>query len=228
MSEEQEQQAEGMELDEMEVDGSSSRAQRKVELDLDDAPFLDWSEDEEGGEDADQVGMEEEGPDEGEEEERDPSASRRRWALLGSLSGLLLLGAALAILWMVRGPDLKTKQPSPSVGQASQEAVQEQLPQEKELDFRPFWVEYAQKDRLRYLHFEFALGLESSQLAWEIKRKVPLLRDAIYYYLKNKGLAFLSEKANVEKLKEDLRGVINQNVSQGRIKDILIQTYVVE
>ncbi|MFW6216550.1 MAG: hypothetical protein ACOC3Y_01850, partial [Desulfohalobiaceae bacterium] len=35
-----------VQLDEQEVDASASRAAQKVELDLDDAPFLEWEEDE--------------------------------------------------------------------------------------------------------------------------------------------------------------------------------------
>ena len=221
------QEAEDMQLDEMEVDPKSSRAQKKVELDLDDAPFLDWSGDDEEAEETDPDASEEE--EAGEREDDRSAPSRRKWVLLGSVSGLLLLGSALALIWMAKSPESTVKSASRMQGGAAPETQGEKQQAEgKKLDLRPFWVEYKQGDRLRYLHFEFALGLEQAGLAWEVKRKIPLLRDGVFYYLKNKGLAFLSEKENVRHLKEDLRGVINQSLSQGQIKDILIQEYVVE
>ncbi len=235
MSEESESQAgsssreaEDMQLDEMEVDPKSSRAQKKVELDLDDAPFLDWSEDdEEEAEETDPEAWKEE--EAGEQDDERSALSRRKWVLLGSVSGLLLLGLALVLIWMAKSPESTSKSASRMQGRAASETRGEKQQAEgKKLDLRPFWVEYKQGDRLRYLHFEFALGLDQAGLAWEVKRKIPLLRDGVFYYLKNKGLAFLSEKENVQQLKEDLRGVLNQNLSQGQIKDILIQRYVVE
>lgn len=61
-----------------------------------------------------------------------------------------------------------------------------------------------------------------------MRQKTTILRDAIYYYLRNKDLTYLSDKNNVEALKQDLLSVMNQYLSQDRLDDVLIDQYLVK
>lgn len=92
----------------------------------------------------------------------------------------------------------------------------------------PFWVEQKDKDnKTRFLIARFAMTTTSEVLVAEYGRKTLILRDAVYYYLKNKDLRFLTDKKNAEKLKEDLLMVINQYMVEGEFDEILLEEYLV-
>jgi len=61
-----------------------------------------------------------------------------------------------------------------------------------------------------------------------MRQKMTVLRDAVFYYLRNKNLTFLSDKSNVDELKEDLLSVINQFLSSAQLERLLIEQYVVK
>jgi len=208
-------------------EGQDSGAQ-KVELDLDDAPFLQWEQEEQAD-----SGQEAAAPDHrasgAESGDRQQSASpwwKRRTVLLliGGLVGVLVLAVlAWMVLWR-QAPEPVAVKPEKTVKTQSTEPA----PTMEKIHFEPFWVEYETESGFRHLHFEFALNSRQEKLGWEIDRKRFVIRDAIYYYLKNKKLSSLLNKGNVSGLKKDLASVVNQYLSNGRIQSILIQDYVVD
>lgn len=201
---------------------------QKVELDLDDAPFLQWEEEEqaEGEQETESLDQGASGTESGDRQVSAAPWWKRRAVLLliGGLAGLVVLAVlGWAVLWR-QAPEPVEAKPEKKVSTATTE----QTSTIEEISFEPFWVEYETSSGFRYLHFEFALNSRHDKLGWEIDRKRFVIRDAIYYYLKNKKLSFLSDKSNVSGLKKDLASVINQYLSNGKVHSILIQDYVVD
>ena len=96
------------------------------------------------------------------------------------------------------------------------------------LRMEPFWIEQRDnKNHTRFLVARFALTTKDERVVAEYGRKTLILRDAVYFYLKNKDLQFLSDKKNADKLKKDLLMVINQYIVAGEFDEILFEKYLV-
>ena len=210
----------------------SSKAAQKVELDLDDAPFLE-DEDEEDD-------IPEEEPEELEALEEEPVEKKSKTKLfifIGIGVIILLLSVILVKLFF-----FDSAPPPPPEEPAVEETMEEipmEIPEETPppppeepgvtlLRMDPFWIEQKDKDsRTRFLIARFALTTTDPQVVAEYGRKNLILRDAVYFYLKNKDLHFLSDEKNVEKLKKDLLMVINQYIVAGEFEKILFEEYLV-
>lgn len=205
----------------------------KVELDLEDAPFLEDEEEEEeeaatGEETYDDLGKQ--------PKKFDIKAllNDRRFQI-GAGAGLLVLLLALIFLWPEQKPppDIAIDMPdSLTVSEQNATNATQQIIQEKEefiVGFEPFWVEHEEEDgTVRFLYCKFAAPAPSEKLAWEIRHKKVVLRDAIFYYLRNKDLTFLADKNNAEQLKQDLLSVVNQYLGNAQLETILIEEYLVK
>ncbi len=197
----------------------------KVELDLDDAPFLE-EEDEEEEEEAPEPAAQPEEP------EKKPKAGaaallKDKRVLAGIGGGVLLVAILLVVLlW----PSAEPLPPPPPPMPEPEQPVQPKEPEKPEfiVKMEPFWIEYQTDDgKIRLLKCSFATATDNEKLSWEIQTKTLVLRDAIYYYLRNKDLVFLSDKKNEEILKKELLSVMNQYLSTERLTTLLIQEYLV-
>lgn len=219
------------ELDTDELTSNLPKDQQKVELDLEDAPFLEEEdEEEEEEEEEEETPLEEPGPSDGA-----AAWYRRKQIIIPAAAGLVILLAVAA--WFLLGPSGEPpvaevpEQPEPVEGQ---EPVPPPPPVEQEVqDFMvtldPFWVEQRDEDgTVRFLVCQFTTVTQDEKLSFEITQKTTILRDAVYYYLKNKDLTYLSDKTNVEALKSDLMSVMNQYLSGGRLETILVDQYLVK
>lgn len=204
---------------------------RKVELDLDDAPFLEDEEDE-------PEDFEPEGEDETPALESAPKTDGAPWyknkLLIVGLVIILLLVAILLKLFLFPG---EAPPPEPA-GEPAQVEEQQAAPQpepkpeqppETILRMEPFWVEQRDaEDNVRFLVIRLALSTTSAMLARDLQRETLLVRNAIYYYLKNKDLNYLTDKKNAEALKKELLTVINQYMSSGAFETLLFEQYLVK
>lgn len=198
--------------------------QDKVELDLDDAPFLEDEEEEEA---------EEEAPPPPQEIEAKPKLDlkallRDRRVQIGLGGGLFLLLAL--ILTLLFWPE-KEELPPPTLPEVAPAPLEEEaaLPPEHIVAFKPFWVEHVDEDgNVRLLYFKFSALTTNEKLAWELTHKTLVLRDAVFYYLKNKDLRFLADKSQARQLKTDLLGVINQYLNVDQVEELLIEEYLVK
>ncbi|GFM35261.1 flagellar basal body-associated FliL family protein [Desulfovibrio subterraneus] len=211
--------------------GGHAPADDKVELDLEDAPFLEDDEEEEAPPPLaapEPVSLEP-------ASEKKPNALK---ALLGNKKIVISLagvGVLLLILvaWLVLKPAPRPElPPEPQVMTIQPDQAPEPEPQKPDsfvVSWEPFWVEMKDAEgHIRFLVCKFAAPTENEKLSWEAGTKKTVLRDAIFYYLRNKDLIFLSDKTNVDVLKADLLAVINQYMNNGQFEDLLIENYLVK
>jgi len=201
---------------------------QKVELDLDDAPFLEEEEEEEEEQQAAPESM-----DLDEDEDEQPWFKRKK-IIIAAAAAIAALAVAAVLLFVVLpgGEDpAEEKAEAPEVAEegVAPVAPEPETPEEIIISMKPFWVEQVdEQGQVRFLVCRFAAVTTSEELSRELDQKNTVLRDAIFYYLKNKDLTYLSDKENVETLKEDLLSVINQYLSVARLETLLIEQYMVK
>lgn len=217
----------------------------KVELDLDDAPFLLDDEPEEAA--PAPAGSGEAPP--GEKPAAGPGLFSKLSTFFSGLFArlrfrpgkkLVIGGAALALLavgglaaWLFLKPSGETAKedvPQKPVVQLPPETPQAPPPPDAiPVRFEPFLIELAAPDgATRFLQFRFSSTTTNKKLADEITKKNLVLRDATYYYLKNKSLEFLADPKNVESVKRDLLTVLNQYLGADQLQTILVEEYLIK
>lgn len=230
-------------LDDERLQDGVPKGLQKVELDLDDALFLEFEDKEE----------EPPPPPEPEpqaelqvkpESQAAPKGSRKKFLILGIAAALcLVLGAGGAYFFMRSSPEKPEAQPSEArTAQPEQEPgpsakPEEALPTESGNATKPpllvthtlerFQIEFALADQIRILTFTLSIPNVTELMRLEMQAKSVLIRDGVYRYLKNAPLAFLDNPENSGKLKSDLATVINQHMKSGTVSEILIEEYVV-
>ena len=208
-----------------------SRSAQKVELDLDDAPFLEEEEEVKPEPPKPAETIRTEAP----QEDKPAQPGRKKLIILGAAALVVLLAAALtAKLLFFKGqptaaPDAaghsEPKEPAPDNATA---AKAPELP-DIHVRLEPFWVEQkGAGDEIRFLIVRILLGTSDKMVAKEFETKLLPARNAIFYYLKNKDVQFLADEHNAEKLKSELLLVINQYVTDGKFDTLLFEEYVVK
>lgn len=223
-------------LDAEDVADAAVPAVGKVELDLDDAPFL----------------VEEEEPEPEPEPEPQPQAAppaaaeapppakkrldfkallKNKLVLAGAGSAIILLAVAAFFLFGSSEPDTAPPpEPPPVAAHTEPEAPKEpEKPTEYYIRWEPFWVEFADSDgNVRFLICRFAGITLSEVVKSEAEAKQVVLRDTIYYYLTHKEKEFLGNTANADALKRDVLAVVNQYLTTGQLDQILLEDYVIK
>ncbi|KAB1443650.1 flagellar basal body-associated FliL family protein [Pseudodesulfovibrio senegalensis] len=208
-------------------DSEASKATQKVDLDLDDAPFLEDEEEEEIElEEPEEPALEDEEP---KKKKGLPPIFKNKLFYMGLTIALLLI--VIVVLLFSRPsapppPPPETQQTEP----APEPVVEPEnvKPNDILLRLDPFLIE--QKDSegtIRFLEVRLVLNTTNDELAQQFKQETFTIRNAIYYYLKNKDLAFLSDKKNADKLKKELLAVVNQYMAYGRFESLLFEQYLV-
>ena len=207
--------------DELQVAVSPDTSLRKVELDLDDAPFL----------------TEQESPPPAKKEDAPlqvaadapPNKKKKLILIAGAATLVVVLAAAAAVWWFVlRTPPPPPPEPvkpevivvpTPKTPTAKPDSVKE---------LAPFVIPRQTAKGARFLICKFSTVSQSPRVGMEIDQKLIPLRDALYYYLSSKPDAFLLDPASAPTIKKDLSGVLNDYLTQGRIEDILFESYLNE
>ena len=198
------------------------KADAKVALDIDDAPFL----------------REEPEPLPATKSEMalQPSAAKgdeaarkkKKKLMIAGAVLLLLLAAGGAALWWfkLRTPPVPPPTVEPEIIKvpSASKAIK---PAEFVVDFAPFWVELSdEKGGVVFLVCKFAAITGSETLMRETQNKMTTLRDAVYYYLKNKPYQFLLDPDNAVTIKQDLNSVLSGYLGGGKIDDMLFESYL--
>lgn len=207
--------------DEVEVSLGPDPAQNKVELDLDDAPFL-----QEPKEASPAVAEGESAPAMPDEAGAKAGKKKKLLTLAGAAVVLLLiLGAAVWWFFLRTPPPSDVIEPevivvpTPSVETPQNDYVKE---------LAPFLVPRNDNGKMSFLVCKFSALSKSPQVGSEMDQKMISLRDAMYYYLRSKSDAYLMDPANAPTIKQDLTAVLNDYLTQGRVEDVLFESYLNE
>ena len=82
--------------------------------------------------------------------------------------------------------------------------------------------------KIFFLVSKFTAISKSEAVLQEMQNKVIVIRDALYYYLKNKSYEFLTNPDNAQLIKHDLSSVINGYLTTGKVDDVLFERYVIK
>lgn len=207
----------------------TSRGTQKVELDLEDAPFLEEEEEAAPEPPKPSAAVSLEAP-----KEEKPPLGKKKLVIIGVAGLVLLIIAALAVKFLFfkakAEPDApKTEQAAPAHAPEQNATLAEPEKPEIQVRMEPFWVEQkAGQDEIRFLIVRMLLGTKDPTVAKEFEQKLMPARNAIFYYLKNKDVQFLADEHNAEKLKTELLLVINQYVTDGKFDTLMFEEYVVK
>ncbi|MDR1490073.1 MAG: flagellar basal body-associated FliL family protein [Desulfovibrio sp.] len=80
---------------------------------------------------------------------------------------------------------------------------------------------------IRFLRCGFSIPTDNETLMAELAAKNIAVRDSIYYYLTNKPLTFLADAKSAATLKEDIASVVNENIATEKIQTVYIEEYLV-
>ncbi len=196
-----------------------SLAGKKVQLDIDDAPFL-----------LDPDDM----PEVPATVESEPPAPveekpRRNTKKLMAVAFLILLLAGAAIWFFVfrQAPDIAAPPAPPVIVVPTPKAPA--APKEFSTKLAPFWIPLVDDEgKSRFLVATFVLSTREDQVNQEIQDKLVTLRDAIFYYLRNKDYHFLLDAANAETIREDLLGTINNYIVRGELRSLYFDNYLLQ
>ena len=201
----------------------------KVELDIEDAPFLQEAEEKPPPPKAPEPAPSPPA------EEKKPSrfatllANKKRLALIAG-GVLLLLLAPIAISLLLGGEKPAPVPETPVQTVQKGDPPRQDAPAGPKFLFKgePFLIERrGSEGELRFLRCRFSIPTDNPVLYAELQAKNIAVRDAIYYYLNNKPLTFLSDNAHTLVLKTDLISVINEHISAEKIQELYIEEYLV-
>lgn len=201
-----------------------SLAGRKVQLDIDDAPFLLDPEDEPAPPPAEtDLNLP------AETAEAPPPRKKKRIFLLGALLLLALAGGVAAWLFLRSGGPGTPPPDQPPVIVVPSHPEVPAGPTEMTTRLEPFWVPVTDAEgRQRFLVATFVLGTDNGLVHQEIEDKLITLRDAIYYYLCNKDYAFLLDADNAEAIRADILNTINNYTVQGEVNSLYFDNYLLQ
>lgn len=203
-------------------------AGKKVELDLDDAPFLQKEEPRQEAPAQRPANR----PPAVPEAAPAPSGSRKKkLIIIAAAAGLLVLLGAAAVWWFLlrtpaAPPPPPVEGPQPQVITVPAQTVPPP-PVESLKALDPFWVE--NKDMQGKSHFlicTFSIVFDDPQAEQELERHMLVIRDAIYFYLCSKNFETLLDAKEVEGMKKDIVDTINNYLTRYKAKDVLFESYI--
>lgn len=203
-------------------DGAPPATVKKVELDLDDAPFLQAEEEHMPA--ASHADVVPEAP----EDEADRARRRKRKRIVIAAAAGLVVIAAVAVWWFFfRAP------PPPVASGLEPEIVVvpsvpvDTGPGEIVRPFAPFVIPLKEADnRTHFLVCKFSVITKDPNINREVDQQRVALRDAIYYYLRSKDSAFLLNAHNGPEIKKELLSIFNDYLTQGQLEDVLFESYL--
>ncbi|MFP4071047.1 MAG: flagellar basal body-associated protein FliL [Desulfovibrionales bacterium] len=204
-------------LDDEDIFTGLPNAGQKVELDLDDAPFLaetddDVFQDRTAAEDSEAA----DGPQEEEDAPEENSKRLNTWGLVAAALGTVLVTTAVLAFLVLKIPS-----------ESSMKSSTSSVPAELLVTLEPFLIPFENGEHVSILQCTFSLPVDNPTLKQEVERKRIVLRNALYFYLSQKELLHLGEHEAADLLKADLTAVVNQNLNLGQVETVLVDEYLV-
>ena len=196
-----------------------SLAGQKVQLDIDDAPFLL------DPDDMPEVPATTESKPPAPVEEKPRRNTKKLMAAVFFI--LLLAGTAIWFFVFRQAPDIVAPPEPPVIVVPTPKALT--IPKEFSTKLAPFWIPLVDDEgKSRFLVATFVLSTPEDQVNQEIQDKLVTLRDAIFYYLRNKDYHFLLDAANAETIRADLLGTINNYIVRGELHSLYFDSYLLQ
>ena len=222
--------------DDSPAEGASGKTPSvKVELDIEDAPFLQEPEEPkppakepEKPAPAETAPPPAKGPSAFKLKLAALLANKKRLALIGGGLLILLIAPIAISMFLHRTPAPPPQEPVRKI--VPDEPPRENTPAGPKFLFKgePFLIERrGGEGEIRFLRCRFSIPTDNPSLYAELQAKNIAVRDAIYYYLHTKPVTFLSDSAQSEVLKKDLISVINEHLSADKIQELYIEEYLV-
>jgi flagellar protein FliL len=213
-------------LDDSELSDDLPKALQKVDLDLDDAPFL-----EDEPEEPPPTAEEDATPFPVTDETTKPASKKKLYLIIGLALLLIAGGAAFFLLRKPAPAPVVEAPPAEPLPPPPVEPPPEPLKPQREIimTLEPFLIELTDKQgRTHFLTIRFTAATNEPAVELEFKRNIIVVRDAVYYYLKNKSMDFLTDKNNADTLKKDVLSVINQFIGAQPLDNLLIEDFLVK
>lgn len=193
----------------------------KVELDLEDAPFLN----EEPEVQEEKKTEEEQGNSENKEaaEEGKKTNKKKKIIIIGAIAAVLLLviGGITGYLLM---PDDEILPNIIVVTNPEAKAP----PKALELKLDPFVIQCIDSEgKIHFVKGSFILSTINEEVFFEISNNQKVLRDAIYYYLGIQDPEVLLDSANHQLIKNGLFETVNKYVMNGSIDHLYIDSLLI-
>ncbi len=227
---------------------SSGAGEKKVQLDVEGAPFLEEQKatpapEEKKEEKQEEAKKEEprreESKKDGEEEQ--PKKSKKKLIIILGLAMILLLGigGALAFFFLMPEEDALPEGIPPDayivvVEDADYadyyhtEFVGDEV-RVYSTTLEPFWIQLKNEDNSTvFLVCTFTLITEDSRIFRRLEAEMPKIRDSIRYFLNTKDYVFLTSYTNYPAIKRQLLNVVNKEIILGEFDDILYDNYVIK
>jgi flagellar FliL protein len=207
----------------------------KVQLDIDDAPFL-REKPPDPPPPTPQAPVKSDAPLEAPPkpaEAQDPS-KKKKIIIIALALLLLLLGGGGAGVWWFKfriPPEPPPPPPKPQVIVVPTPQP-DSGPAESLISLAPFWLELPSelprsKDKIFFLVCKFTAIAKTEAVLKETQSKTSTIRDALYFYLHNKTIEFLTNPENTQLIKNDLISVINGYLTgNNKVDDVLFERYV--
>ncbi|MEG2172853.1 MAG: flagellar basal body-associated FliL family protein [Desulfovibrionaceae bacterium] len=201
-----------------------SKADTKVALDMDDAPFLQESP-APAPATSTALTLDPEAPNDA---EGAAQKKKKRILIIAAAAGLLAVAVVLWFFVFRTPPSLPPPPLAPEVVVVPSAPAKAE-PKEYYITFDPFWVELpatGADGQVVFLVCKFSAISTSEMLAMEAQNKMIILRDAVYYYIKNKPYQYLIDPANTPTIKKDLNSVLSGYLAGGKIEGMLFESYL--
>ena len=207
-------------------DAASAASVKKVELDLEGAPFLVVEEDQpKSKQDAAVVTPEV-------SKVSKPAGKKKFFMLPAILLLFLIVGGALAAYMFFFNASAPNPSPPQTIVVSNEPAVLPDAPVPKfSLTWPYFWVELQDMEgETRFLVCRLTIITDSQQTEFELQQKSVIIRDAIYYYFINKPYAFLADtrEARLMQIKNDVTNIIKEYLVTHDLKEVLLDDYIIK
>lgn len=218
------------------ADGQQA-ADQKVELDLDDAPFLMDDPEPAPAEETQQESEKTE-----EEQQEEAAAAPRPWfkhpAFIGGLGGLTLGAIALALVLILASPK-PDPAPDPIIRMGGDPGIQssggeqpvqpaDPSPQRFQVNFKPFLVFVSGQEGMRMLTFKFTVFAEDLQTNYNMMEKEIFLRNAVYDFLRAQRVEELTRPTAANELKVSLRTLLAGALPDSSVGEVLIEQILIQ
>ncbi len=196
-----------------------SLASQKVQLDIDDAPFLmDLPED------IPPPAVQEE------KEEETPKKSRKKlFLLIGIALVLLALAGGLAYYFFFTPSEPTGLEPIILVVPSNPEDNTASAPAEQVVELEPFWVPVVDENgKTRFAVFTFVLSTYDTTAYEEITQQTIRVRDTIYYYLTTRPYDYLVNARNLPVIREEIVNALQKDTLKGRLNNLYFDSIMVQ